>query len=339
VDGYGLEWHPEYAFRRGFGRSLIVRDMMTLFAAAPRLFELAPIDQLHLPTATLDDWRHFAAQPWLSRVKSLHFYGTRTPIEPVRELCASPPPLLRELVFEASSRPGMPDLIERLMRSPLGRQLRSLELRAGPDNADELLHAIGYADAEARLERLALITMGGRSDRSERLFLSLVFQQLTSLELVNAPGVDLPFAHLTQPALTQLRVNGCRISASSIRSLASASWAAGLRTLDLSNNPLGDWGGPWFASRWDAFSGLRSLNLQRTRLGDDILESWLTKARFWPRLVELDLRDNHTSDAQAAFLLDAPIPPDLTALLLTGNSISDDMQARLREHFGERVVL
>jgi uncharacterized protein (TIGR02996 family) len=336
VDGYGLEWHPEYAFRRGFGRSLIVRDMATLFAAAPRLFELAPVDQLHLPTATLDDWRRFVAQPWLSRVTSLHFYGTRTPIEPVRELCASPPALLSELVFEASSRPGMPVLIEGLMRSPLGRQLRSLELRAGPEDPTDLLYAIGSSDSAPRLERLALVTIGGRSDWSERLFLSPALQELTSVELVNTPGVDFPFVYLTRPAITRLRASGCQISSWRLRGLIISAWAKGLQSLDLSRNPMDEQS----LLRFDArFRKLRSLNLRQTGLSDGRLQTGLTEARFWPKLVELDLRDNQLTDASVRHFLAAPVPPDLVALLLTGNPISDDMRARLREYFGARVIV
>jgi Leucine-rich repeat (LRR) protein len=59
---------------------------------------------------------------------------------------------------------------------------------------------------------------------------------------------------------------------------------------------------------------------------------------FWPNLTELDLRGNRITDAGAKHLLAAPVPPDLTALLLGGNPISDDMRTKLRRHFGPAVL-
>ena len=65
------EWHPKAPFHRGFGWSLIVRDLMAFLSEAERLFAAAPIGQLYLPTSTLDVWKRFAEQPWLPRVKSI----------------------------------------------------------------------------------------------------------------------------------------------------------------------------------------------------------------------------------------------------------------------------
>ena len=75
------EWHPKTPFHRGFGWSLIVRDLTAFLSEAERLFAASPIGQLYLPTSTLDVWIRFAEQPWLPRVKSIHFYGVTTPIE------------------------------------------------------------------------------------------------------------------------------------------------------------------------------------------------------------------------------------------------------------------
>ncbi len=339
VDGYGLEWHPEFAFRRGFAWGLIVRDMATFFAQAPRLFAEAPIGQLHLRTATLDDWKRFAAQPWLPRVRSLHFYGTKTPIDAVRVLCDAPPAAgVAEIVFGASSRPGMPELVRGLMQSPLGRRLRSLELRAGPNSADEvdeLLYVVGSADPGVRLDRLVLATMPAGDRGLENLYFSPVLDRLTDLELVNIPAAWLPTTWDRLPTLTRLRAVGCGLLGSDVARLVRSPAAAGLRALDLSDNPMACWAD----IHPDGLPALRSLKLRRVGLTDGPLADWLTRTQFWPYLVELDLRDNHLTAAGANHLLAAPTPPDLTALLLAGNPLGDEATGKLREHFGERLIL
>jgi uncharacterized protein (TIGR02996 family) len=339
VDGYGLEWHPEFAFRRGFAWGLIVRDMATFFAQAPRLFAAAPVGQLHLRTATLDDWKRFAAQPWLPRVRSLHFYGTKTPIDAVRVLCDAPLAAgVEELVFGASSRPGMPELVRGLMQAPLGRRLRSLELRAGPNSADEvdeLLHEVGDADSGVRLDRLALVTMPAGIHGLDNLYASPALGRLTDLELANIPAAWLPLGWDKLPTLTRLRATGCHLPSWEFASMTRSPAAAGLRALDLSDNPIESWSD----ADPDGLPGLRSLTLRRTLLGDEAVSGWLTRAAFWPNLVELDLRDNHLTAAAANHLLAAPVPPDLTALLLAGNPLGDEAVRKLRERFGERLIL
>src|SRR6187455_3346094 len=38
-----LKWHPEKAFRRGFGSGVIVHQLSGLLEAGPQLFDLAPV--------------------------------------------------------------------------------------------------------------------------------------------------------------------------------------------------------------------------------------------------------------------------------------------------------
>ena len=87
-----------------------------------------------------------------------------------------------------------------------------------------------------------------------------------------------------------------------------------------------------------ALAGVRSLNLARCRVGDKGVRH-LTRAKFWPNLVELDLRANPVSAPGVRHLLDAPVPPDLTALLLDGHNLDGTSRADLRRHFGDRVIL
>lgn len=334
VDGTALEWHPDRAFRRGFGWALRVRDVRWLLAEAPRLFAEAPVGELHLPTATLDEWKAFARADWLPRVKAVHFYSTTTPIEPVRELVASPLATgIEEIVFEKSSGAGLPVLLEDLFASPLGRQLRRLELRVGPDQPDAIYEVLLNAGFP-RLTHLGLVTFLAPPFDWSDLYSEV--RGLTSLELANLPGSEPPLPG-ELPALTQFRAAGC-----GWETYAQYHGDADrYRSLDLSDNPLGDWPGaePLADGARDGLPGLRSLAVRRTQLAADSLRVYLTRAAFWPNLVELDLRDNRITDAGAEHLLAAPLPPDLTALLLAGNPISDGMWDRLRGHFGDALVV
>ena len=343
VDGRLLEWHPESGFRRGLGWGLVVRQLGAFLDAAPRLFDLAPVGELHLPTATLDEWKRFARQPWLPRVRAVHFYGTTTPIEPVGVLRDSPLATgIEGMVFERSSSPAMPILLRELLASPVGRRLRRLELRIGPDDpdaGDELLVAV--ADAEdVRLDAFRLVTVSQR-DGLNLLQQSPVLGGLADLDVANVLGAWLPTSGGPR-TLTRLRTVRCGVgawTASSLTRPGEAETVTGVRSVDLSDNLIEQWYGP--GPRSDAGLGglpnLRALNLRRTRLGAGSVYYWLTRAGFWSNLVELDVRDNDLGDVGAKHLLEAPVPPDLTALWLGGNQVSDAAARRLRDHFGDAL--
>ncbi len=317
VQGWAVEWHPDRAFRRGFGHSLLIRDMTAFLADAPRLFDAAPIDELHLPTATLDQWRAFGRAKWLPRVKSVHFYGTTTPIEPVRVLCESPLATgIEEIVFEVCSRPGMPVLLEGLFESELGKRLKSLELRSGPSESHELMEPV-----LARGRHLTCLTL-------RRVFVPTHLGWRWVEVVAN---------------LSQLVIHSCQEAEVTPRMSRSTPLEyARMRYLVVEYSPIGmglNHGA--FAAQIKSFSvlpvKLRSCGLRAVELEDGGIETVIT-APMWENLTELDLRDNRITDAGAKHLLAAPVPPDLTALLLGGNPISDDVRTKLRRHFGPAVL-
>jgi hypothetical protein len=342
LDGQRLEWHPQHGLHRGFAWGLFVRDMTTFLDEAPRLFEIAPIGQLHLPAATLDQWRRFARADWLPRVRSIHFYGISTPVEPVRVLCeVDRANRLEEIVFEASGGPGMPDLLGDLLSSPTGQRLRSLELRVGPDSilaAEELYGALAQVEGGCQLNRLALVTLSAGDLGLRDLFGSRLFNRVTHLELVHIPGSRLPStrSHLAQ--LHSIRAIDCGLDRRELDRLFHRIYLPThfqVRALDLSENPIGEWP----RGRSGLLSpppGIRSFCFRRTGLSDRAATE-LTQMWFWSDLVELDLRDNGISNRGVLDLLDAPRPRELTALLLDGNPITSHMADRLRGHYGKCV--
>jgi hypothetical protein len=82
---------------------------------------------------------------------------------------------------------------------------------------------------------------------------------------------------------------------------------------------------------------LRSLDLSRCRIGARELHH-LTRAKFWPNLVELNLRWNPIPADGVRKLLDAPVPPDLTALLLDTPQVGSESRKALQSKYGERIV-
>jgi hypothetical protein len=121
-----------------------------------------------------------------------------------------------------------------------------------------------------------------------------------------------------------------------LETIASSRAAHTLRRLDLSANPLNPRCAKLLA-RSPHLTGLRSLNLSRCRVGDRELYH-LTRAKFWPNLVELDLRGNPIPPSCVRHLLGAAVPDDLTALVLSGESLGAEPRNELRRRYGERVV-
>jgi uncharacterized protein (TIGR02996 family) len=339
VDGYGLEWHPDFSYRRGFAWGLTVRDVATFFAEAARLFDTAPIGQLHLPSATLDQWKHFAARPWLPRVKSIHFYGRNTPIEPVRVLCDAPLATgLEEIVFHRAGSHAMPELVAGLFKSPAGQRLRSLEFRVGYESLEELIGAFTAGPQPPRLRRLAFTTTRFAPEHIEQLTESPVLDTLTELAVTDTrlSAVDLRrLSRCTRLSnLTRLTLSGVQADAPGIASVVDSEHLTRLRMLNLSRN----WrGGGVRPQIWSGLSsGLRSLDLGNVRLDDRSLR---VLAGSWDGLVELNLDHNLLTDAGAQLMLDREVPTELVALTLHRNTFSDVLKRQLRDHFRERVGL
>jgi hypothetical protein len=340
VDGHVLEWHPDFAFRRGLAWGLIVRDVATFFAVAPRLFDIAAIGQLHLPSANLDQWRHFAAQPWLPRVKSIHFYGTRTPIEPVRVLCAAPLATgLEEIVFGRAGSHAMPELVAALVRSPVGRRLRRLAFRVGYESLEEMIAAFAAGPEPLRLDELAFDTTRFAPHHVEQLVESPVLDTLTALTIVHTSlGEEVGLGRLVGSPrlarLTRLTLSGVEADEEGMADLTASPHLGALRMLDLSRNwrsgrvRLPDWSG--------LLARLRSLDLS-----DTLLDEWSVRALVerWDGLTELKLDGNRLSDHAGGHLLGREAPPGLAALSLRGNHFSDRLARTLRQHFGEQVIL
>ncbi len=339
VENSLLGWAAE-PFRRGLGWAVTVSQLNELLAVGDRLADLAPVGELHLPTGPLrDEWAALAARPWLGRVRTLRFTGLALPIEPVR-VFGDVPGGLRELRFDQANSPAAGELLGGLARSPLGRQLTALHLRNGhPAEVDELLDEL--ASGPLRVGALSLVQIGLTARTAARLAAGPLLDAVRTLDLTNSVALnDAGVRHLF-PArgdrrLDSLTLANCGLADGAVRWLTWAAPVAGLKHLDLSGNPnvAGSLGG---FGREGTPAGLRALGLRQCGLTDPDVKP-LTRAAFWPALVELDLRFNQIGNAGALHLVRADPPPDLTALLLTGNPIHEPLRQRLRARYGGAVV-
>jgi uncharacterized protein (TIGR02996 family) len=340
----GVAWHDR-PFRRGLGWRVTVTSPRAWADLAPRLYEQAPVGEMHLNTSasTLDELRAFAAGEWLRHLRVVHLSGA-SPVEPIRVLCDAPHATgLTDIHFDRASGAGMPELVEDLLRTPLGRGLKGLHFRVGNHTIAGLIDVL--ASGTTRLERLSLVNMELSPEWLAALCDGPVLAGAAELDLRDNPlGLDLDLGavilagNVRAPALRVLNLARTGVGERGLTALAESPHLAGLRRLDLSDCPVGTPDGSRALAGSEPFSGLRSLRLARCGYGDQSVE-WLTQVEAWANLVELDLRRNFISNVGARLLRKAPMPPDLTALLMSPERIGTNFQTALRWHFGERLIL
>lgn len=321
-------------FRRGFGYALHVMRAVDWAEFAEPVFESEPVGALSFWSGTLDEWKRVAASPHVKRFRELTFHNN--PIEPLFALRDNPDATgITDIRFERATGAGMPEVIEDLSRSALGRAARGLHFRAGYGSTGALMGALS---AGTSLERLSFRIMGLTAGHLEALFEGPGAAALRALHLRDEPlgteGLGALAARAPE-ALRDLALHAVGVSAEGAEVVARCERFAGLKRLSLSGNRLT----PRAArvlSQSHALAGLRALDLSECRMGDKELRH-LVRSKFWPNLVELDARGNSFSAAGVRALIDAPPPADLTALILDGTPLGGSARAALVAHFGAAV--
>ncbi len=333
-------------FRRGLGWRVAVGGLRAWEEEAPELFHKAPVGALHLrdPATTLDDWRRFAAGPWLERVREVHLEAG-SPVEPVRALEAGGKLTnLEALHFHRADLAGIDLLLaDYVLAGPFGANLRELSFRLStPASLDDLIDVL--AAHAGRFDRLALRAMNLTGELVRRWAEAGGLRNLLALDFEHnyVLGGDRYRALADALAGSEwaghtLRLAHAGVGEPAAKALAACPGVASVRLLDLSRNALGATGARALAAS-PHLVGLRALRLRNSQLGDQAVRR-LVRATFWNNLTELDLRDNPVTDPGAKHFLAAPTPPDLTALLLSGRHLSRPTRAALVQHYGERVVI
>lgn len=324
--------HP---FRRGFGWALQVMRPTDWAECAEWVFDREPVGAVEFWGGTLDEWKRVAASRHVARFRELTFHTN--PIEPLFALRDNPDACgVTDVRFERASGAGMPEVIEDLFASALGRAVRGLHFRVGYESVAALCDALNTGGP---LERLSFRLMGLGPVHIERLLGGPVASALAALHLRDEPLGEDGVGALAAGApgtLRDLDLRAVGLTAGGAEALARCARLGGLKRLGLSGNRLT----PRAArvlSLSHALAGLRALDLSDCRMGDKELRH-LTRAKFWPHLVELDLRGNSFSAAGVRALLDAPRPPELAALVLDGLALGGSGRAALAAQFGAAVA-
>ena len=335
VDGFHIAW-GERPLRRGFGWWLLVRSLSEWTERVAPLFARAPIGKVSFWTGLLDDWGKLAASDCVRHLRELAF--VTSPIEPLfvlRDLPAADG--ITDLHFERASGAGMPEVLEDLFRSRLGATVRGLHFHAG--SYESLVPLLDALNTGGPLDRLSFRVMKLSAEHVRRLFEGPTAEALTELhfrdELFGGDGLRLLSVALPL-TLRDLTLSNVGVRADGLEVFARSDRLANLRRLNLSRNPLTP-RAVKVLSLSRALAGLRALDVSECRIGDKGVRH-LTQAKWWLNLVEIDLRNNPVSRAGVKHLLDAPLPPDLAALVLSADTVGPDSRAALAKKFGTAAV-
>jgi uncharacterized protein (TIGR02996 family) len=313
---------------RGICASIVVRNVYAFLEVADELFEAVPITSMSLPTSDRMTWQEFTRRPWLRQVQRIEFYGISTPIEAVRVFAESEAlPALGEICFQRTSGDAMPAVLEHLARSPLGRQLKAMELASGDFNQDWAESFDEFGDAH-RLESLVFTRFALRDEGWDQLCQSTLLARLKRLRFVMCRFNTALFNRLMSSPLTQIHELGlARCEIEDLRSVGRLTQT--VKHLDLSGSV---WRGK--VPNWGSKCRLEQLHVLS-----------LAKARFsgrpvfydaglWSGLQAIDLALSSWSETDR--LLEMPPMPNLIAIRLppTRDSITSD----LRDRFGDLVA-
>ena len=241
-----------------------------------------------------------------------------------------------DLHFARASGTGMPEVVEDLFRSRLGRAVRGLHFHVGYESLDPLLDALNTGGP---LDRLSFAVMGLTAAHLPRLFDGPSAGALTELHFRSEPlaGDGLrALAGVLPRTLRDLTLVNIGVRADGLEAFARGDRLANLCRLDLHGNPLTPRATKVLAQS-HALPGLRAVDLSGCHIGDKGARH-VAQARWWPNLVEVNLRANPLSRAGAKHLLDAPVPPDLAALVVDRDTLGGESRAALVRKFGDAVV-
>ena len=358
-----LHWHPEKAFRRGFGSGVIVRQLSGLIEAGQHLFDLAPIDELWLGPATLDEWRHIARSPWLMNVRKVHLMMTTGLIEPVRCLAESPYALnIDEIWFDTLATPAAGTVMEALVESKLAPQLEGLHLRLVPIDSSEEVSSALILNRWQKLRKLSLIQCEFESEHDQvfQLFQSPWAEHLLRLNMSRSinqnlitirpqydgdrleygDGIDwriwLDSQHLL-PKLRELRVcENANFSFGVLLNQQFIGWRRAIRSISLSGCRAYS---PVVTDFIAAFDPREVREIEMANVTDTI--RWgprIDRSEIWNRLRILDLSGQGITFDRRDPIADIPVPPELEALILSTSSMPPSDRAAMDARFGDRIV-
>lgn len=343
VLGPEVTWHAE-PFRRGLGWRVHIGNLRTWCSIAPRLYESAPVGELYLKAASIrDEWQDFASGDWVKWFRVIHLEGG-SPVEAIRALCETPAACgITDIHFHNASSPGLPELVEDLLGTPLGKGLQGLHFSVAYQPVIALVDVL--RDSKVRLRRMSFRNMKMNSVQLERILQSTIASELEDLDLSEDrlrdrgewedpwPG-DPEWMSQLPATLRRLRIANASLGRSDFEAFGEEPFLPALRSLDLSRNYSLGHADDFFDYRSVGWLGM--LSVRECRFGP---ETWrrLVQSRVWMNAVCLDLRGNPIGDAAFRRLIEAPACPNLVTLWID-EPTDATAEKELRAMFGERIV-
>ena len=333
----GLRWATP-PFRRGFPAEIEARDGAAFVAHAESLFALAPVDSLRFDATRVAEADALVACRSLGRITRLEYpEGLSGPF--ARQLLNSPH-LTRLTELVVGPRMTVQAAAQALVRSRAFSRLTALSWRDDHRRGGSIVTELSRHPQPPMLKRLDLSGNRITAERVTRLVAAPVFAVVEVLNLSDnnlGPEGLQALAAARLPQLRSLHLGQSRPEEEGTRALVEADFFGNLRSLNLTSNNLGGWAARALAQA-PAAAGLRVLDLHDNRLGDTGAVA-LAASPYLAGLLHLDLAGNDLGDSAAQALVVSPHLGELIALDLGGNPLSDSARDRLRERFGERVLL
>jgi uncharacterized protein (TIGR02996 family) len=238
-------------------------------------------------------------------------------------------------------------LVRKLANCPLLARLRQLSFAGGLGSGCALgEHGLEVLARSPHLHSLRVLVLPEYTVDLEgvrALAAAPALAGLVHLRLSDNSFGDLGLqAILASPHFGNLRhlyVEGCGISNTGMDSLARSGLISQLETLALRHNDNIDNLGVRSLTRCRRLGSLRRLWLGGLPINGVAIDA-LAQSKQLTSLVELDLSHTHVGDSGAEALTTSPHLQNLTSLnLYKARGISEPNKQRLRERFGNRVVL
>ena len=332
-------------FRRGFLERVGVPPKVFL-ANAEDLFRRFPLRQLTLGSSSFGDpaVRALAASPHLARLAELKVPYSRMTLAGLEALIRSPH--IRGLkVLDVDFNRVRPEGARVVAESPNLSGLTALILRdckIGSAGAA----ALAGSPHLGRLEKLDLMRNDIDDDGAVALAESSHLTNLVELSLwsnrVGPTGVRaLASAH--RPRLNRLYLSVNPLGLEGVKALAASPSVRRLSRLGLGVVRLRAADADRVAAaralaRSPHVAGLKSLGLFRNHVGDAGARA-LAESPHLANLADLDLFENDITDAGSQALLDSPHLAGLRRLNLSGNAVGPKQRALWRKRLGKNAII
>jgi uncharacterized protein (TIGR02996 family) len=331
----GLSWPPE-PFRRGFPTVVRAYGGAAFAEHADAVFALAPVDSLELWGVRTGE-PELTDSPWLSRLRALSLPEGISRITAQRVLNSAHLTRLTDLRIGSGMTP--PVAADVIVSSRAFKRLTAFGYRD-----DSRTHAIVTALTRLadppHLERLDLASNRITADTLEYLLGAPVLEGVVELDLsdnnLRGDGVR-AMADASLPALRVLKLTRTVPDAGAVRALAESPQMDGLRSLSLAGNVLPHRAAVAVAQSPRA-ANLRVLDFRTNRVGAAGAAA-IAHSSHMRGLIELNLSENLIEDPGAFALAESPHLDALVALDVSANLFTPPAVARLRDRFGDRVIV